>query len=87
VKYNEFKKILYTFFREVTCRSESSAENQFDGSNDADSRKGVPFGGFVDIALHSGGEISPPPKKPNFSGVNRPNWHNIESFVLSKLLH
>ena len=39
-----------------------------DGSNDADSRKDVPFGGFVDIAPHFGGEI--PPKK-HFWGVNR----------------
>ena len=36
-----------------------------DGSNDADSRKDVPFGGFVDIASHSWGEI---PQKPQFSG-------------------
>ena len=28
-----------------------------DGSNDADSRKDVPFGGFVDIASHFGGKI------------------------------
>ena len=33
-----------------------------DGSNDADSRRDVPFGGFVDIAPHFGGEI------PNFLG-------------------
>ena len=39
-----------------------------DGSNDADSRKDVPFGGFVDIAPHFGGEI---PQKPQFLGVNR----------------
>jgi len=39
-----------------------------DGSNDADSRKDVPFWGFVDIALHFGGEI---PRKPQFWGVNR----------------
>ena len=39
-----------------------------DGSNDADSRKDVPFVGFVDIAPHFGGKI---PKKPNFWGVNR----------------
>jgi len=32
-----------------------------DGSNDADSRKDVPFGCFVDIDTHFGGEI--PPKK------------------------
>jgi len=35
-----------------------------DGSNDADSRKDVPFWGFVDIAPHFGGEI--PPKTPIF---------------------
>ena len=33
-----------------------------DGSNDADSRKHVPFGAFVDIAAHFRGEI--PPKTP-----------------------
>jgi len=33
------------------------------GSNDADSRKDVPFGGFVDIDPHFGGEI---PRKPQF---------------------
>jgi len=36
-----------------------------DDSNDADSRKDVPFGGFVDIAPHFRGEI---PRKPQFSG-------------------
>ena len=39
-----------------------------DGSNDADSRKDVPFGGFVDIAPHFGGEI---PQKTPILGVNR----------------
>jgi len=39
-----------------------------DGSNDAHSRKDVPFGGFVDIAAHFWGEI---PKKTNFGGVNK----------------
>jgi len=34
-----------------------------DGSNDADLRKDVPFGGFVDTAPHFGGKI---PKKNNF---------------------
>jgi len=36
-----------------------------DGSNDADSRKDVPFGVFVNIAPHFGGEV------PYFCGVNR----------------
>jgi len=43
--------------------------------------------GFVDIALNFWGEI---PRKPHLGGVNRffkPNWRNIESFTLSKLLH
>ena len=31
-------------------------------------RAGMPFGGFVDIAPHFGGEI---PQNPNFWGVNR----------------
>ena len=35
------------------------------GSNDADSRKGVPFWGFIDTALHFGGEI---PRNPQFLG-------------------
>ena len=39
-----------------------------DDSNDADSHKDVPFGGFVDIAPHFRGEI---PENPNFWGVNR----------------
>ena len=39
-----------------------------DNSNDADSRKDVPFGGFIDIAPHFRGEI---PENPNFWGVNR----------------
>ena len=56
----------------------------FDGSNDADSRRDVPFGGFVDIAPHFGGEIPP----PICWGVNRRfqakrakycNFHIIET--------
>jgi len=35
------------------------------GSNDADSRKGVPFLAFIDIAPHSGDQIAP---KPQFLG-------------------
>ena len=59
-----------------------------DGSNDADSRKDVPFRGFFDIASHFGGEI--PPKNQFWGawiGVVKPNGQNIESFMLSKLLH
>jgi len=56
------------------------------GSNDADSRMDVPFGGFIDIASHFVGEI---PQKPQFLGREyfKPNGQNIVSFILSKLLH
>ena len=37
-----------------------------DGSNNANSRKDVPFGGFVDTAPHFSGEN--PPKTPIFGG-------------------
>ena len=33
-----------------------------DGPNDADSRLGVPLGGFIDIVPHFGGEITPKPQ-------------------------
>ena len=59
-----------------------------DGSNDADLRKDVPFGGFVDIASHFKGEI--PPKTQILGawiGVFKPNGQNIESFMLSKLIN
>jgi len=38
-----------------------------DGSNDADSRKNMPFGGLVDIAPDLGVKLS---KTPNFGGMN-----------------
>jgi len=73
-------------FRELTYRSDQSMDFHAYSSNDADSRKGVHFGGFVDIASHFGGEIP----KNNFFGVNRrfqAIGQNIESIILSKLLH
>ena len=33
-----------------------------DGSNDADSHKDVPLGGFVDVGPQFGGEIPPKPQ-------------------------
>jgi len=80
---------IYTFYVNSptgqTCRQIFT----LDDSNNADSRKGVPFGGFVDITPHFGGEI--PPSNPNFLrpwiGVFKPNMKNIESFILPKLLH
>jgi len=55
----------------------------FDGSNDADSCKSVPFLALVDIvAAHLDDQIA---QKNNFWGVNKrfqPNVPNIEMFIL-----
>ena len=47
-----------------------------DGSNDADSRKDVPFGSFVDIAPHFRGEI---PRKPQAKRAKYWKFHVIET--------
>ena len=39
-----------------------------DGPNDADSRLGVPLGGFIDIVPHFGCEITPKPQLFFFGG-------------------
>ena len=67
VKYNEFF-YLYLFFMNSPTGQTCRRIFTLDGSNDADSRKDVPLGGFVDIAPHFGGEI---PRKPEFWGVNK----------------
>ena len=61
----------------------------FSENFDAYSHKGVPFGCFVDIAHGFKGEFPPPHKTILGSriGVFKPNVQNIESFILSKLLH
>jgi len=63
VKYNEF---FIPFFGNSSTGQTRRRIFTLDGSNDADSRKGVPFGGFVDTAPHFGGEI---PRKPQFLGA------------------
>jgi len=53
VKCNEiFYLFIYTFFYFMNSPTGQTRRRIFtlDGSNDADSRKDVPFGGFVDIA-------------------------------------
>jgi len=59
---------IYTFFMNSPTGQTSRWIFTLCGSNDAYSRKDVPFGGFVDIAPHFGGEI---PRKPQFWGMNR----------------
>jgi len=69
VKYNKNFTYLfiYTFFLELTYRSDPSKDFHACGSNDADSHKDVPFGGLVHIAPRFGGETP----KNNFWGVDR----------------
>jgi len=67
VKYNEnfylfiYFIYLYLFFMNSPTGQTRRWIFTLDGSNDADSRKDVPFGGFADIVSNFGGEI--PPKK------------------------
>jgi len=68
VKYNEnffYLFIFYLFFINSPTGQTRRRIFTLDGSNNADPRKDVPFGGFVDIASHFGGEI---PQKPQFLG-------------------
>jgi len=64
VKYNKVF-LIYTFFGNSLTGQIRPRIFTLDGSNDADSCKGVPFGRCVDIAPHLGGEI---PQKPQFWG-------------------
>jgi len=65
VKYKENFFYLYPFFINSPTGQTRRRIFTLDSSNDADSRKDVPFGGFVDIAPHFAGEI---PRKPQFWG-------------------
>ena len=59
-----------------------------DGSNDADSRKDVPFGGFSYCSPFRGSKT--PKKTLNFGawiGVFKPNSRNLKTSIFSKLLH
>jgi len=67
MKYNEIFLNLFFFMNSPTGQTRRRIFT-LDGSNDADSRKDVPFLGFVDIAARFGGEITP---KKQFWGVNR----------------
>ena len=58
MKYNEIFLNLFFFMNSPTGQTRLRIFT-LDGSNDADSRKDVPFVGFVDIAARFGGEITP----------------------------
>jgi len=60
-----------------------------DGSNEADSRKDVHLGGRGSLILLLILEVRYPKKTILGAriGVFKPNGQNIESFMLSKLLH
>ena len=57
---------IYTPFLRKTSTGQTARQNYtLNGSNDADSRKDVPFLALVDIAAHLGDQIAP---KPQFLG-------------------
>ena len=78
---------IYTFFMNSPTGQTRRQIFTLDGSNNADSRKDVPFGGLVDTAPHFWGKSSENPIFGAWIGVFKPNGQNIESFMLSKLLH
>jgi len=68
VKYNDFFYLFILFFINSPTGQTRRRIFTVDGSNDANSSKDVPFGGFVDIAVYFGVKS---PENPNFWGVNR----------------
>jgi len=68
VKYNEFFYLFIPFFMNSPTGQTRRRIFTLGGSNDADSRKGVPFGVLL-ILLSILGVKSP--ENPNFWGVNR----------------
>jgi len=68
VKYNQNYFYLCPFFRNSPTSQTRRRIFTHDGSNDADSRKGVPFWGIFHIASHLGGQK---PQNSQFWGVNR----------------
>ena len=78
---------LYPFFMNSPTGETRRQIFTLDDSNDADSRKDVPFGVSLTLLPILGVKS---PKTPIFRawiGVFKPNGQNIESFMLSKLLH
>ena len=67
MKYNYISHLFMPFFGNSPTGQTSRGIFAHDGSNDADSRKNVPFWGFVDIAPQLGGKI---PQNSNFESVN-----------------
>jgi len=85
VKYNQNYFYLCPFLRNSPTGQTRRRIFTHDGSNDAHSRKGVPFWGFFHIAPHLGGQ------KTQFLGMNifvfKPNSRYRKTCILSKLLH
>jgi len=87
VKYDEnFIYLFIPFFGNPPTGQTRRQIFMLDGSNDADSRKDVSSGGFVDIAPHFGGEIPSQKQFCGLIGVFKQDVINVESFILSKLL-
>jgi len=78
-----FHFLFIPLFKQLAYRSDRSPHFTLNGSNNADSHKGVPFLALVDIAAHLGDQIA---QKPQFwgagIGIFQPNLPNIEMFIL-----
>ena len=88
VPQNVFLVIYAPFLRNSPTGQTPRRIFTHDGSNDADSRKDVPFLEIFHIAPHLGGQK--PFQKPKFGawiGVFKPNSRNRKTCILSKPLH
>jgi len=56
-EYDQIFKIIYALYQNSLTGQTRWRIFTHNGSNNVDSHKDVPFGGFVDIAPHLGGEI------------------------------
>ena len=88
LKYNQNYFYLCPFFENAPIGQTPRRIFTHDGSNDADSRKDVPFLGIFHIAPHLGVKN---PKNPQFWGVNRRFQAKLvkskKVHIFKKLLH
>jgi len=87
VKYNQNYFYSYLILRNSPTGQTRRRIFTHDGSNDADSRKDVPFGRFFHITPHLGGQKPPKNNFGAFIGVFKPNSQSRKTCILSKLMH
>ena len=80
---------IYTFFRELTYKSDTSTDFHVRWLKRRGLAQGCAFWGFRRYCspFRGGGEIPKITILGAWIGFFKPNWRNIESFILSKLRH